>query len=111
MNTKTMQLIDQSGTVLATAHVTDEGTHFGGTIDLATMPEALRRLFDEFEEIVNGQMLSFLDDIQDKIAAHTLKVVFADGTEAFVKDLQIYPGSGEVSFKVAKEANQPAVRS
>jgi hypothetical protein len=111
MTAKAAQLIDQSRTVLATAHVMDEGTHFRGTIDLAKMPESLRMLFVELEEIVNGQEFNFLDEIQDKIAATSLKVVFGDGTEALVKDLQIYPTTGEVSFKLAKESIQSISRS
>jgi hypothetical protein len=104
MSAKAVQLIDQSGTVLAKADVTDEGAHFRGTIDLAKMPESLRRLFVELEEIVNRQEFSFLDEIQNKIAATSLKVKFDDGTEALVKDLQIYPTTGDVSFKLAKES-------
>jgi hypothetical protein len=111
MTGKAAQLIDPFRTVLATAHVTEEGTHFRGTIDLAMMPESLRRLFVELEEIVNGQEFSVLDEIQDKIAAASLRVVFDDGTEAFVKDLQIYPSSGDLSFKLAKETGHPITRS
>ena len=32
-------------------------------------PAELRTLFDVFEEIVNGQMFVFLDDIQEKIGS------------------------------------------
>jgi hypothetical protein len=111
MTTKAVNLIDQSRTVLANAHVTDEGTHFRGTIDLAKMPEPLRRLFVQLEEIVTGQEFSFLDEIQDKIAGASIKVVFADGTEAFVKELQIYPSTGDVSFKLDKETIQAVTRN
>jgi hypothetical protein len=61
MSAKTVHLIDQAHNVVASAHVTDQGTHFRGIIDLRRMPQALRRHFHELEEIVNGQMLSFLD--------------------------------------------------
>jgi hypothetical protein len=101
MNARTVKLIDQSQHPLATAQVADEGDHFGGTIDLESAPAGVRALFDEFEEIVNGQMFSFLDEIQAKIEALRIKVVFDDGSESYVKDLQVYPGTGDVSFKLA----------
>jgi hypothetical protein len=106
MNARTVKLIDSSRNVLATAQVADEGDHFGGTIDFRSMPASLRSLFDEFEEIVNGQMFSFLDEIQGKIGSLCVKVVFENGHEAPVKDLQVFPSTGEISFRLA-EAPSP----
>ncbi len=100
MITKSVQLIDQSRTILATAQVADEGDHYGGTIDLRMTPVELRALFDEFEEIVNGQMFVFLDDIQEKIGALPIKAVFDDGSEVYVKDLQVFPSTGDVSLRL-----------
>jgi hypothetical protein len=100
MNTQTVKLIDRSRTIVATALVADEGAHFGGTIELASTPSALRAYFNEFEEIVNDQMLSFLDEIQAKIGSFGIKAIFEDGFEADVKDLQVFPSTGEVSFKL-----------
>ncbi|MBX9677979.1 MAG: hypothetical protein K2X38_04385 [Gemmataceae bacterium] len=100
MITRNVRLIDQSRTVLATAQVADEGDHYGGTINLRLTPANLRALFDEFEEIVNGQMFVFLDDIQEKIGALPIKAVFDDESEVYVKDLQVFPSTGDVSFKL-----------
>ena len=102
MNTRTVKLIDQSRDVLAVTQVADEGDHYGGTIDLEGAPASLRALFDEFEEIVNGQMFSFLDAIQEKIGSLPIKAVFDNGREVYVKDLQVFPSTGEVSFKSAE---------
>ncbi len=102
METRTVKLIDQSGKVVATAQVDDEGTYYGGTIDLRDTPPSLRALFEEFEEIVNGQMFAFLDDIQERIGALPLKVVFDTGQEVHVKDLQVFPSTGDVSFRLAE---------
>lgn len=102
MTTRTVKLIDRSRSVLAVAQVADEGDHYGGTIDLRSTPASLRALFDEFEEIVNGQMFSFLDEIQEKIAAVPVKVVFETGREVEVKDLQVFPSSAGVSFRLAE---------
>jgi hypothetical protein len=99
VNTRTVKLIDPSANVLAVAEVVEESDHFEGTIDLGIMPSRERALFKEFEEIVNGQMLSFLDQIQEKIGSLSLRAVFADGVVVNVKDLQIYPSTGDVSFK------------
>ena len=101
MSTQHVQLVDQSRAVLATAQVADEGGYFGGTIDLRSTPAHLRALFEEFEEIVNGQMFVFLDEIQAKIGSLPIKAVFDDGFEVDVKDLQVFPGSSDVSFRLA----------
>ncbi len=109
MQTRTVKLIDQTRHVVATAQVADEGAYYGGTIDLCQTPASLRALFEEFEEIVNGQMLSFLDDIQERIAAHPIKAVFESGQEVDIKDLQVYPSTGDLSFKLA-EISTPSKR-
>jgi hypothetical protein len=96
-----IQLVDPTRTVLADAQVVDEGSHFGGTIDLHATPGPIRALFEEFEEIVNGQMFAFLDEIQKKISSLRIKAVFEDGSEVRVEDLQVFPGIGELSFRPA----------
>ena len=100
MATKPAKLIDKSRTIVATVQVADEGAHYGGTIDLTSAPPALKKLFDEFEEIVNDQVFSLLDDIQEKIGTFAIKAIFDDGFEAEVKDLQVFPSTGDVSFKL-----------
>src|SRR5262245_19616840 len=102
MQTRTVKLIDPSRKVVATAQVADEGAYYGGTIDLRETPTSLRTLFEEFEGIVNGQMFAFLDDIQERIGAFSLKAVFDTGQEGCVKDLQVFPSTGDVSFKLAE---------
>lgn len=102
MNTRMVKLIDPARTVVASAQVVEEGDHYGGTIDLQSTPAKLRTLFDQFEEIVNGQMFSFLDEIQEKIGTLAIHAVFDDGSEVCVQDLQVYPSTGDVSFRVAQ---------
>ena len=102
METRTVKLIDPSRKVVATAQVADEGAYYGGTIDLHDASPSLRALFEEFEEIVNGQMFAFLDDIQERIGTLPLKAVFDTGQEVYVKDLQVFPSTGDVSFKLAE---------
>lgn len=86
------------------AQVADEGAYYAGTIDLRQAPASLRALFEEFEEVVNGQMFAFLDEVQERIGALSLKAVFENGPEACVRDLQVFPSTGEVSFKLAEVA-------
>lgn len=109
METRIVKLIDPSRNVVATAQVADEGAYYGGTIDLRQTPVSLRALFEEFEEIVNGQMFAFLDDIQERIDSCGLKAVFDRGKEVYVKDLQVFPSTGDVSFKLA-EVSAPSAR-
>src|SRR5262245_55780928 len=107
MNTQTVKLIDSSGNLVATAAITDEGPHFGGAINLRATPAKMGTLFDEFEETVNDQVFSSLEEVQGKIDALSISAVFPDGEQARIKDLQVYPSTGDVSFKLAEPATQP----
>lgn len=102
MKPQTAKLLDPAGNVVATAQVTDEGAHYGGTIDLRETPPSLRALFEEFEENVSGQMFTFVDEVEEKIGGLRLKAVFDTGRGAYVKDLQVFPSTGDVSFKLAE---------
>jgi hypothetical protein len=99
MNTGTVKLIDQSRNVLAVARVALEDDHYAGSIDLTCTPPSLKALFTEFEEIVDGQMFSFLDEIQEKIGVVPIIAVFDNGEEGIVNDLQVFPSAGDVSFQ------------
>jgi hypothetical protein len=97
-------IIDQERKVVATAQITEQEGYFAGRIDLSPMSAILQRQFEEYEEIVSSQMFSLLDEIEGKIETILLKVVFEDGHEADLADVQIYPSTKKVSFKVVKEA-------
>ncbi len=79
---------------------------FSGTIDLACAPDNVRKLFGEFEETVNGQEFGCLDELQDRIDALHAVVEFRDGGEAPITDLQVFPSTGKVSFRVNVVAAQ-----
>jgi hypothetical protein len=95
-------LIDQGRQVVATAQVAEQDGTFVGRINLSSMPVPLRQLFEEYEEIVNTQTFSVLDEMEETIEALHLKVVFEDGHEALLVDVQIYPSTNKVSFQVLK---------
>lgn len=105
MSTGTIKLLGPAGGLLATGQVILEGDHFTGSIDLSLMPASMLRTFQEFEELVNGQVFSLLDDMEQRISDFAIKVVFDDGREAFVEDLQIYPSTRSTSFKVASKTD------
>jgi uncharacterized protein (DUF488 family) len=73
-------LIGQDRQVVATAQVGEQDGIFIGRIDLSPTPVTLRRLLEEYEEIVTTQTFSLLDEIEEKIEALHLKVVFEDGS-------------------------------
>ena len=98
--TQTVQLIDGTRNVVAVAQVTQEDGLFSGPVDLQSMPAPMRAKFDEFEEIVNSQSFSLLDQIEDDIDRFGLKVAFSEGATHALADLQIYPRGKVLSFKL-----------
>ena len=102
MSSQRVTLIDQGRQVVATAQVAEQAGTFTGRIDLRPMPVSLQRLFEEYEEIVNTQTFSLLDEIEEQIETLHLQAVFEDGHEAALADVQIYPSTNKVSFQVLK---------
>jgi tRNA A-37 threonylcarbamoyl transferase component Bud32 len=100
MTSKPIYLIDQGAAKVAVLDVYFRDDHYEGTIALESTPPQLRELFERFEEVVEGQMFSLLDDIEDRIGTVRLRVRFDDGGEANVVDLQVFPSTNAVSFKI-----------
>ncbi len=100
MTTQLIYLVDKSATKVAALNVALIGHHYRGTICLDATPPELKHLFEEFEENVEGQMFTLADEIEEKIRMLLLKVIFPNGTEACVEDLQVYPSTKRVSFKI-----------
>jgi hypothetical protein len=111
MSTQIVKIIDPCQQVVATAQVAKRGARFAGVIDLSPMPASLRQKFEAYEEIVNGQIFSLLDEIEEQIRSLPLKVVFNEGAETAVEDLQIYPSTRRVSFKIMKAPAQGATQA
>ena len=105
-----IHLVDSNSAAIAELDVRLRDDRVEGTIDLRRTPPALRKLFDEFEAIVEGQMFGLLDEIEAKIAANRLRAAFADGTEAKIADLQVFPSSGAVSFATLEPSLPPNPR-
>lgn len=109
MHTQMVKLLDSSCTVVASAQVVEHGKEYRGKIDLSLMPARLQEKFAEYEEIVNGQMFSLLDEIEEQIRAMRLKIRFDAGNEVETDDLQIYPSTNRVSFKLVEEPSRSAI--
>ncbi len=107
MTDRPLSLDDRSSTKVAALDVQFRDDHFEGTISLDTIPPQLRQLFDQFEEIVETQMFSLLDDIQEKIKAVPLRVALENGGAADVTDLQVFPSTNAVSFKTRQPTTVP----
>ena len=101
MKTETVRLIDSAGRLVAVARVAAAGGRYEGDADLSGAAPEVQALFREFEEVVNDQMFSFLDDVQSRIADLGVVAVFDDQSRTPVKDLQIYPASAGISFASA----------
>jgi hypothetical protein len=97
---ETIHLIDSGRTVVATAQVTDENGLFSGSVALEPMPAAMRAKFEEYETIIQGQMFGLLDRVEDEIEQLNLKAVFPQGREEALTDLQLYPRTKRVSFRL-----------
>ncbi len=101
---KITKIVDWHGDVVATVQVAETEGRFAGLVDLDDLPARLRETFDEYEDIVNSQMFSLLDEIEERIENFALKAVFEDGADADIADLQIFPSTRRVSFRVAKKS-------
>jgi uncharacterized protein YlaN (UPF0358 family) len=109
MHMQMIKLIDPNCIVVAIAQVVADGEGYRGRIDLSLMPAKLQEQFAEYEEIVNGQMFSLLDEVEEQIRVLRLKIRFDTGYEVEAEDLQIYPSTNRISFKLVEEPSQSAV--
>lgn len=56
-------------------------------------------LFAEYEEIVNDQIFSLLDEIESSIASSGFLIELSDGQVCPAIDLQVFPSAMELAFK------------
>ena len=99
-----MKILDGARNVVAIAEVEFHAGGYSGSVNVDRMPEPLRRKFETYEDIVNNQMFGILDQIEEEIGAIPFVAVFDDGLESSVRDLQVFPKGGTVSFTVAEPA-------
>ena len=104
MQAQRAYLLDKFSAKVATLDVTQDGDLYSGTIRLDSTPPELIDLFQQFEEMVENQVFSIADEIEERIEAFRLRVAFANGLGAEVADLQVYPSTNAVSFKIRQPA-------
>lgn len=105
MSLHPVRLIDRSSAKIADLDVALTGDRYSGTICLEETPPQLQRLFEQFEEMVEGQMFGLADEIEAEIEAIGPSVVFANGLASVIEDLQVYPSTKRVSFKIRQAAS------
>ena len=93
------RLVDAQGNLIGVVRVSAEGGLWSGEIDLSGSAPSIVSLFTRFEDLVNGQMLSLVDDLETEICQLGAQFLVADGKALPVGDLQIYPAQREVSFR------------
>jgi hypothetical protein len=98
MATQPAFLTDQSRLRLAALDISLADGRYEGQFRFDAAPDLVKALFAEYEEIVEGQMFSLLDDVERRVADLCLKVLLEDGSELRVEDLQVYPTTGAISF-------------
>ncbi len=103
-----IHLVDESSAPVAQLDVQLRDGVFEGTIHLESTPPSMRKLFEQYEECVEGQMFSLLDDLEDRLAALRLRAILSDGTEADVVNLQVYPSRQSVSLSICQPAKTPS---
>lgn len=104
MSCQKIHILDNDRHVVATACVEDHEGQFTGRVDFEALPAELRALFEEYESLVDDQVLSLLDPIEERIALIPLVAEFEDGRRAGVADLQVFPLAGTIAFRL----NQPS---
>jgi hypothetical protein len=100
-------LLDPSSAKVATLDVTQIGDLYSGTICLDSTPPELIDLFQQFEEMVEGQVFNIADEIEERIEEFRLRVAFENGLGTEVAGLQVYPSTKAVSFKIRQPATVP----
>jgi hypothetical protein len=103
MTAKPIYLMDASSARFAVLNVSLADDAYHGTICLDGAAPELVRLFEEFEAAVEGQMFGLVDEIERKIGAIWLTALSEDAREARVEDLQVYPSTKRVSFRIRQE--------
>src|SRR5690349_20510509 len=100
MNETQVELVDSQGDALAQLLVWDEEEGwFSGRILAQRFPSEIAKDLAWYDEVVQDQMLSYLDQALAAVERWSLGVRFRDGSAHPVYSLQISPSS-EVSFRL-----------
>ncbi len=104
MGDRPLSLVQPTAGKIVSFDVALSDALYRGTASLDHTPPTIRRLFECFEEYVNGQVFPLADEVEEEIDALGLRIAFADGSESPAEDLQVYPSTGRVSFRAHRHA-------
>jgi hypothetical protein len=99
-----IQIVARSGQPLARALVESADGVWRGLLAGPIGTGPLTDLFARYERAVTGQVLSVIDGLEDEIAELGAHVLFPDGRSAAADDLQVYPSTRALSFRLRDAA-------
>jgi hypothetical protein len=88
--------------IVVIAEVEAQGEYYSGVADIDLMPRHILSQFETYESLVNDRILSLLDRMEAEIDVSSFAVVIEDGIFG-IDDLQIYPSSKAISFKMLRK--------
>lgn len=96
------QLLDGEDQYLATVDVELAGGVYEGRVVDFVLGRGILELFSEYEYFVVSQLFSGLGDVERRVEALGVVFVPRSGDRVLLTDLQIYPSTRAVSFRVAR---------
>jgi hypothetical protein len=100
-DSKKISLIDPSGNTLAELLIADEvESWFNGTVICQNLPIGVKKALAWYDEVVQDQMLSYLDEATTAVQNFELQSKFLDGSAHKVYALHVSPAN-EVSFRLS----------
>ena len=96
-----LYLVNSTGRVLAELDVKSaDGDLYVGNIISNSFDDSMRKLFQAYSDIVNNQMLSYMDEIEERIRTYKFGVSVKIPLEYTpIYDLQIF-NDNNISFRV-----------
>ena len=105
---KRITLYDRDHNILGIATVQDRGDFYAGYVDTSKMPAAARWTFERYEKLLNDEVLSMLDVIEQEIANMGIVSVDDDAVITTLQDVKLLPKAGTVSFREAVQLTYAA---
>lgn len=100
-DSKIVYFLSADGSILAESRIDhEEAGWFSGSIVWRRFPLEINKALDWYDEVVQGQMLSYLDEAGDAVQKFDLTVKFPDGSTHKTYGLNISP-SNDVSFRIS----------
>jgi hypothetical protein len=100
MKAERLNLVDACGNCLADFNmVAEEDGWFVGSLHSAQFTPEIRAALDWYDEVIENQMLSYLDQATKAVERFGFRVRFANGTMSTVYSLHV-GANNEVSFRI-----------